>query len=279
MDNLKVNKLINKISANVPRTEYGTHTGADGLQVCNNCNTPTQCRVEFMGKKKIVNCICKCESEKMKAQQQQEAEKENKLRLESIRKSGFSDLTMIKWTFANDNGANDLMDAMKKYCANFNEFKKDGRGLLLYGNVGTGKTYAAACIANELMDAGNTVLMTNFSRIINKLQNSFEGRQEYLDKLNDFDLLIIDDLAAERQTEYVQEIIFNIIDSRYRANKPLIVTTNLTIEELKQPDNVGKARTFDRILEKCFPVEFKGVSQRRQKIAAEYNDVKNILGL
>ena len=278
MENL--NNIIDSVSQNIRETPHGTYKGNDDLLHCKKCNKPVQCKVEFMGRQKTVNCICDCVVAEMKEQQQLEADQEKKKKLAAAKQTGFSDSVMIKWTFANDNGNNaEIMRAMKRYCENFKEFKESGRGLLLYGNVGTGKTYAAAAIANELIESGFNVLMTNFSKIINKLQSTFDGREEYLNRLNDFDLLIIDDLAAERQTEYMQENIYNVIDSRYRSNKPLIITTNLTIDELKNPDNISKARTFDRIIEKCYPVEFKGVSQRRKKITAEYQDVKNKLGL
>ena len=147
MENL--NKIIDSVSHNIKTTPHGTYKSNDGLLHCQKCDKPVQCKVEFMGKQKIVNCICDCIVNEMKEQQQLEAEREKKKRLAAAKKSGFSDSVMIKWTFENDNGNNaEIMEAMKKYCNNFKEFKESGRGLLLYGNVGTGKTYAAAAIAN-----------------------------------------------------------------------------------------------------------------------------------
>ena len=70
-----------------------------------------------------------------------------------------------------------VSDAMQNYVKNFADFKKDGKGLLLYGTPGTGKTYYAACIANGLIDNGYSVLMTNFARLTNKIQGMFEGRR------------------------------------------------------------------------------------------------------
>ena len=74
--------------------------------------------------------------------------------------------------------------------------------------------------------------MTNFARILNELNNSFSGRNEVVDKLCRYPLLIIDDFGMERGTEYALEQIYNIVDSRYRSRKPLIVTTNLTLDEI-----------------------------------------------
>ncbi len=64
---------------------------------------------------------------------------------------------------------------------------------------------------------------------------SFAGRNEYISRLCSFPLLIIDDFGMERAQNTGLEQVYNVIDSRYRSRKPLIVTTNLTLEELQQP--------------------------------------------
>ena len=155
---------------------------------------------------------------------------------------------------------------MMNYVNNFTEFKKDGKGLLLHGTVGTGKTYFAACIANRLVEQGYSVLMTNFTRLSNQIQGMFEGKQKFIDSLNRYTLLIIDDLGVERNTEYMQEMVYSIVDSRYRSGLPFIITTNLTADEIKKPQDVGYSRIYDRILERCHPVEVSGVSRRRQNV-------------
>ena len=75
-------------------------------------------------------------------------------------------------------------------------------GLLLWGRVGTGKSYFAGCIANALMEQEVPVCMTNFAAILNDLAASFAGRNEYISRLCSFPLLIIDDFGMERGTEY-----------------------------------------------------------------------------
>ena len=77
--------------------------------------------------------------------------------------------------------------------------------------------------------------MTNFPLIINDLSAKFEGRNEYIARICSFALLIIDDLGVERGTEYGLEQVYNVIDSRNRSNKPLIITTNLTLQETSKP--------------------------------------------
>ena len=273
-------KTIEQISQNVPEPVEETYTGEDGLLRCKKCNDKLETMVEFLGKTKKVRCICTCQKEARDAEEEARKNEERLRRIAELRKTGFQDGQLINWTFYNDDGSQPkVMQAARNYVENFQTFKKDGKGLLLYGNVGTGKTYVAAAIANALVDKGVPVLVTNFARISNKLQESFEGRQAYLDNLDRFDLLVIDDLATERRTEYMQEIVFNVVDARYRSGLPMIITTNLSLEAVKNPPNVADNRIYDRVLEKCFPIEVKGKSHRRKNINNEYADMKALLGL
>ena len=91
--------------------------------------------------------------------------------------------------------------------------------------------------------------MTNFALILGDLAASFEGRNEYIARLCRYPLLILDDFGMERGTEYGLEQVFNVIDSRYRSGKPLIVTTNLTLDDLRNPEDTAHSR----IMTGCFP--------------------------
>ena len=190
---------------------------------------------------------------------------------------GFPESDMQYWTFTNADGCK-IIWAAEKYVENFDRFIQEGKGLLLHGGVGVGKTFAAACIVNALIDKGRPCLMTNFSRILNTLWG-IDEKQAYIDSLNKFDLLVLDDLGIERQSEYVQEQVFNVVDSRYRAKLPLIVTTNLPLKELTSPESVGYGRIYDRLLEMCHPVKVEGESRRRQKVAGGYASMNAMLGL
>lgn len=251
----------------------------DGLLYCGKCHTPKQHRGNFLGAEKLVPCICQCKKAELDAEVKRRQWEKQQERIKKQRKAGFPESDMESWTFAADDGANPrVMQAMRSYVDNFQRFKEQGKGLLLYGGLGTGKTYAAACIVNALIDTGRACLMTNFTRVLNTLW-SIENKQGYLDGLNQFDLLVLDDLGAERRSEYAQEQVFNVIDSRYRAKLPLIITTNLTMQELTAPDNIGNGRIYDRVLEMCHPVEVSGKSRRRQKVANEFKRMNELLGL
>ena len=145
-------------------------------------------------------------------------------------------------TFANDNGQNPLMDKARAYVENWKEAYRNNTGLLLFGDVGTGKSFFAGCIANALLDRDVPVLMTNFPTILNRLTGMFsEDRADFIASFDEYDLLIIDDLGVERSTEYAMEQMFFVIDSRYRSRRPMIITTNLKLAELKNPPDLAHA--------------------------------------
>lgn len=266
-----------KESAYISPDDY---LGEDGLYYCGKCNTRKQTVVSIFDAKRVVPCICKCRADELKAEEEAIRKRELFDKIMRLRSVGFPESAMRNWNFANDDGSNPKMsNAMRKFVENFPTFQKEGKGLLLFGTVGTGKTFLAACVANALIDQGIPCLVTNFARIANEVQGLFEGKQEYYDNLNKFPLLVIDDLSAERKTEYMQEIVFNVIDARYRANLPIIVTTNLTREELMHPSDLSYQRIFSRLFEMCTPIEVSGKDRRQQALREDIGKYKNLLEL
>jgi len=184
---------------------------------------------------------------------------------------------MREWTFANDNGRNPQMKTAHFYVEHWEDMKAGNIGYLLWGSVGTGKSYLAGCIANALMEKEISVKMTNFAIILGDLAATFEGRNEYISNLCRYPLLILDDFGMERGTEYGLEQVYNVIDSRYRSGKPLIVTTNLTLTELQNPQDTPHARIYDRLLEMCAPVCFSGENFRRESAQNKLNRLKQLM--
>ena len=120
--------------------------------------------------------------------------------------------------------------------------------------------------------------MTNFAHVVNELNSSFSGQNKVVDRLCRYPLLIIDDFGMERGTEYALEQIYNIVDSRYRSRKPLIVTTNLTLDEIRHPQDTVHARIYDRLLEMCVPVSCIGASFRKESAQEKLEQLKLLIG-
>lgn len=170
-----------------------------------------------------------------------------------------------------------------RYAQKWDEMKAQNIGLLLWGGNGPGKSHAAHCIANALIDRAPpvSVYAKTFAAI---LQGQFD-KSEILDFVYKSSLVIFEDLGAERGNDYAFEPIFAIVDERYQARKPTIITTNLTWDEVRNPtDERGfpdrrRKRIYDRIVEMCVPIQFNGTSRRNAINAGKTAFVKNALGL
>ncbi len=270
---------VERKAAAAIKTEDGDYM-KDGLLHCGKCNTPKQCFVEVFGTIRKPPCLCRCAVEAREREEEKRRQREFAEKVSRYRSMGFPESEMANWNFSADDGSNpQMVTAMQNYVQHFETFRKQGKGLLLFGDVGTGKTFLAACVANALIDKGVPCLVTNFARIANTVQGLFEGKQEYYDSLNKFPLLVLDDLSAERKTEYMQEIVFNVIDARYRAKLPLIVTTNLTRQELQNPADITYQRIYSRLFEMCTPIEVAGADRRHAALKNDIAATKQLLGL
>ena len=266
----------------------------DGVIHCGVCHQPREKVVKRInGGDRHFYRNCSCDNERIKKEIEEREKIERPKRIEQqqreeaarilrLRNDAFDDVTMLRWTFDSDDGANKKIgNIARKYVENFYEFDRRGKGLLLYGGVGTGKTFMAACIVNALIDEYKTSChFTNFSKIANELLGcEFGEKQGFIDRTNKADVLVIDDFGSERETEYMNEVVYSIIDARHTARKPLIVTTNLTGDELKHPNTIHKERVFSRLFELCVPVEVKGSDRRKLKLRDENKELRELLGL
>ncbi|MCD8190266.1 MAG: ATP-binding protein [Clostridiales bacterium] len=190
------------------------------------------------------------------------AEMNRRSQIRSLKTSGIQEPALANWTFASAEDSPSIQMA-RRYVEHWPQMKENNLGLLLWGDVGTGKSFTAACIANALLENGVPVLMTNFSKILNKMGGMYsEQRYRYIASLAEYELLIIDDLGIERSTDYAMEQVYAVVDERYKSNKPLIVTTNLTISQIRNAEDVAHARIYSRVLELCTPVQVRGTDRR-----------------
>ncbi len=120
--------------------------------------------------------------------------------------------------------------------------------------------------------------MTSLVKLLELIQGGDERESDILMRLNHARLVIFDDLGAERSTDYALEKIYNIIDSRYRRKRPMILTTNLTIEEMKEEIDRRYSRIYDRIFEICHPMQFVGQSWRKKMASQRFQEMERLLG-
>ncbi|MCF2542606.1 ATP-binding protein [Blautia producta] len=255
------------------------YLGENGLLYCSKCHTPVQCRVNMFGTPKIVGCVCKCRREEEEKRKAQEIELEHQRRISQLKANGIQEKHLLDWRFEVAEDNRDIQMA-RRYVDNWSEVRAKNLGLLLWGDVGTGKSFTAACIANALLENGTAVLMTNFSKILNQMGAMYsDERYQYIASFSNFPLLIIDDLGIERNTEYALEQVYAVIDERYKSGLPVIITTNLTINEIRNPSDVAHARIYSRVLEMCTPVHVAGCDRRKSIGMDKQKAVKEVLDL
>lgn len=270
-----VNGIASAAEANVKsQLRDDDFIGEDGFLHCGKCGKSRQTRVSVFGEDRVVWCICDCRKEELVKQD----ESRIRDRIELLRRDGFNDPAMAESTFDKDDSPESEESVIcRNYVKHFDGFYERGKGLLFYGGVGRGKTFYASCIANALMEKLHPVLVTSIGRYVRNMENDFGGRNDQIDYLNRFALVVFDDLGVERNTDYMNEQVYALIDGRIRSGKPMIVTTNATLETLRNPGNIANERIYDRVVANCVPVKFDGANVRRARAKDDYRDDMKIL--
>ena len=209
-----------------------------------------------------VSCACVRKQHEAKEAQTQQREFEAQL-AQAWSGTGLAITTFRRDTFAADDGKNKKISrTCRRYVEEWSEVRKKNYGVLFYGSVGTGKTFLSHAIANALITQGVSVLVTNFSKILNVVMSS-RDRQQVLDGMNAYQLLVIDDLGAERSTDFAREVTYAVVDQRGQAGLPLIITTNLSLAEIKDASDMSLRRIYDRLETLCpIALRMDGASRR-----------------
>ena len=147
-----------------------------------------------------------------------------------------------------------VYEMVREFTASVSERLDAGRGLWLMGDVGTGKTSLAMLVSKAALEAGRTVAIYSLPRLLARIRRTYDadpGEDSYLDffeRLTSVDLLHVDDLGAEKRSDWVLEQLYAIVDERYESQRSIVVTTNLDQAELEV--QIGP-RTVSRLLEIC----------------------------
>ncbi len=283
-----IGDLIDKNRANLEVKDGDYINPDDGLLYCSVCGEAKEGYVtmpDFMvenGYERQTKMWhpCRCIRERQEEEKRQEREREKAIYIRELRRNSLMDEQFTGnafETFKTDANNSKALKVCKRYVEHFDEMFEKNQGLIFYGGVGTGKSFMAACIANALLNKAYPVIMTSLVKLLEKSLGFKENEEAMINQLCSVKLLVLDDLGAERNTDFALEKVYDIIDSRYRAKKPMIITTNIELAAMKDPQDVRYSRLYDRVLEICYPVKFDGSSRRKTEARRRYDEMKKFL--
>ena len=221
-----------------------------------------------------MKALCPCQSAKAKADEERFEAVKRERRIASMRRRCLPEERLHGFVFDKDDSPeSEASGICRRYAEHWEKVTSKGYGLLIHGNVGTGKTFYASCIVNALIDKGIAAELTTITRILNTV--AIEDRDIELAKLSRLPLIVLDDLGAERPTDYSRELAFTIIDERVKSRKPMVVTTNLSPAEMMKVSDMTLLRIYERVLEAC-PIRV-GLTGKSRRLANDKENVENAM--
>ncbi len=242
----------------------------DGLKYCVVCDKPLQLLQEHHSRfyKLPIPCDCIKKQEENKAKQLDFQKHLQRIPIE-FRGVFLKDLTVP-------------VNFVKPFIDNFaTEFKPNAKGLHIYGNKGSGKTFACKCIINELCNQNVRVFAIRFTKLLD-IYSNFNDKQVIKDvenKIKHSHLIYLDDVGATRETDFAVEKINDIINFIYELKIPIIITSNVSRNELYKELNTNIGRAYDRLFERCHPIKLENESFRLVKAKEDKAKFDSILGL
>lgn len=254
--------------ANMPFDRQSGDFEKDGILYCGKCGEARQAWIEWFPdedgnpQKKLVRVMCRCDIEKEQREKEIQAEADFRDAMRRINLALHTEPKDIRWRFEQDDSpSNPVSKTCRKYVDQWGEMKSGNLGILFYGSKGNGKSFYASCIYNALLEKRVTVGYISTVSLMNILGKW--DKTEIMDAITRVKLLVLDDLGAERDTSYSAELLYSVIDARYRTQLPTIVTTNFAIADMEAEEDIWRSRIYDRIIEMCpIAIRMEGKSRR-----------------
>lgn len=241
-----------------------------GLIHCGTCHEPREQVFEAYGSvpaQKIPR-QCACDRERTEREESERTLAERRKRSEQMRSECFPFEAMRDMTFDHDDRLNaKISDRCQRYAERFADALRQRAGLLFYGDVGGGKSYHAACIANRVIDDGYRATFTSIGEVASDMSAArFSGERQVLTKLCAHDLVVIDDLGAERSTDTALAQTAAIVDALSKSRAVVIFTTNMDPEAMRKETDATLRKVYSRVFGMCQPVRVD-VPDRRLKVS------------
>lgn len=267
--------------ASIPPDKQTEDFEKDGILHCGKCREPKQAWIDWFPdengnqEKRLVRIMCRCDIEKERREAEIKAQMDFDEAMRKINLALHTERKDIRWKFDQDDSEDSpISKTCRKYVSEWDAMKRDNLGILFYGRKGNGKSFYASCIYNELLSKRVTVGFTSTANLMNILGKW--DKTEIIDAISRVKLLVLDDLGAERDTSYSAELMYSVIDARYKTGLPTIVTTNLALADMEMEEDVWRSRIYDRIVEMC-PITIRmdgdsrraGIAEERKRIARE----------
>ncbi len=208
------------------------------------------------------------EQERRKLEEQRRQHKEERRYRDRLTRSGiparYRTGTLADFDSAHNKAAH---VAAVGYVTDFAKHRRDGKGLFLIGEVGRGKTRLATIIALEVLRQGFSVRYSSTVDLLERIKGEFgtSNAGNTLRGYLDADLVVLDDIGKDHRTEWSESTIFQIINDRYEQTRPLIITSNLGIDDLRRHYQWSGDAIVSRVFESCQGLLLTGPDWRLQR--------------
>lgn len=266
----KAMEVPTEISVDLKEGEYIK----DGMIYCEMCGEAKLIEAPWDATK-FVRVICSCEKKKRDEELEKLRLKELAIKYEALLKQSllgerYKDVKFEN-TVTGENKSFDMaLERCRKYCENYRACYDEGLGIYFYGDCGVGKTHLMACMVNALIEKSEPAVITNFFEISKEIRRGFDSKgseSDFISKLTSIPFLFIDDIGTERlqvngEDTFIQERIYDIINTRYLKKKPTVFSSNLSFADLVEQKGMWQ-KTVDRIVEMSSAVlKVEGESHR-----------------